>query len=248
MAINFYTVSNHLESEGWKLVSTEYKNLNTELEMICPHGHKQIITYGSWRKQPICEICLAGDTTKAKKNKISLKGPDTIRVLALDAATSISGYAVYDDNVLVSYGTFKANKDSNATARINEIKKWLLDFLQKNEVDFLGLENIQLQNVRGGRMSVEVYKTLANLQGVLLDAAFETCIDYALAYPSEWRKYCGISEGDAHRENKKKQAQDKVKMWYDLNCTQDEADAICMGKYFIHLLKKNNTSHWGEEL
>ena len=96
-------------------------------------------------------------------------------------------------------------------------------------------------------MSVEVYKTLAQLQGIILDVAFESCIDYELAYPSEWRKYCGISEGDAHRENKKKQAQEKVQLWYHIECTQDEADAIWIGKYFFHQLKKIQSS-WGEEL
>ena len=28
-----------LEERGWKLISTEYKNLETELEMECPEGH-----------------------------------------------------------------------------------------------------------------------------------------------------------------------------------------------------------------
>ena len=49
------------------------------------------------------------------------------------------------------------------------------------------------------------------------------------------------------RENKKKQAQDKVKLWYQQDCTQDEADAICIGKYFCHILK-NNKSSWGEDI
>ena len=69
MPINIYTVTNHLESEGWTLISDSYKNLNTELEMKCPQGHLQTQTYGSWRKHPICEVCMAGDTYKVKKNK-----------------------------------------------------------------------------------------------------------------------------------------------------------------------------------
>jgi len=40
MAINVYSVANHLEEEGWKLISNTYKNLNTELEMECPAGHR----------------------------------------------------------------------------------------------------------------------------------------------------------------------------------------------------------------
>ena len=39
MPINIYSVRNHLEAEGWKLISDTYKNLNTELEMVCPQGH-----------------------------------------------------------------------------------------------------------------------------------------------------------------------------------------------------------------
>ena len=56
----------------------------------------------------------------------------------------------------------------------------------------------------------------------------------------------GVSEGTG-RENKKKAAQDKVKLWYNKDCTQDEADAICIGKYFVSLLKKNKST-WGENI
>ena len=39
MPINIYSVTNHLNSEGWTLISNTYKNLQTELEMKCPNGH-----------------------------------------------------------------------------------------------------------------------------------------------------------------------------------------------------------------
>jgi len=44
---------------------------------------------------------------------------------------------------------------------------------------------------------------------------FEHNIEHELVRPSEWRKYCGISSGDSHRENKKAAAQAKVKLWYN---------------------------------
>ena len=40
MPINVYTVANHLEENGWQLISTEYKNLKTPLLMKCPEGHE----------------------------------------------------------------------------------------------------------------------------------------------------------------------------------------------------------------
>lgn len=94
---------------------------------------------------------------------------------------------------------------------------------------------------------MKTYNILARLQGVLLDVCFEKNIFCDLVYASEWRKYCGISDGDTKRENKKRQAQDKVKLWYGQDCTQDEADAICIGKYFCKYAK-NKKSSWGEDI
>jgi len=246
MAINIYSVGNHLSEEGWKLLSTEYKNLDTELEMICPQGHKQLQTYKHWRKYQQCDICLAGDPFKGKKNKVPNKRIDTYRILALDAATNVSGYSVYDDGALAAYGTFKANESEDITARINEVKHWLEAAIKKWQPDFIGIEHVQLQNYGNNNNSpqVELYRKLCNLQGVLLDTCFELNIPCNLVYATEWRRYCGIGEGKG-RENKKKQAQDKVKSWYNQNCTQDEADAICIGKYFVG---KNQKSSWGETL
>ena len=248
MAINIYSVRNHLEEENWKLISDTYKNLDTELEMICPQGHQQIQTYRQWRKHPVCEKCMAGDPFKGKKNKVPPKRIDARRILALDAATGTTGYSIYDDDALVSYGTIKLDSSKDTTERINELKQWLLAAIEKHEIDFCGLENIQLQKFGPNETQAQVktFQTLANLQGVLLDALFESCIDHGLVYAVEWRKYCGVGEGTG-RENKKKQAQEKVKLWYGQDCTQDEADAICIGKYFVGQLKKNKST-WGEDI
>ena len=237
-----------MEEEGWKLISTSYKNLNTELEMRCPEGHTQFITYGQWRKHPVCEQCLAGDPYKVKKNKVPIKKIDTYRILALDAATKISGYSIYDDGTLVSYGTYHADENKDATERINEIKYWLEAAIDTWNPDFCGIENIQLQsyNSNSSQMQVKTFQTLANLQGVILDTLLEKGVEHSLCYSTEWRKYCGVGEGTG-RENKKKQAQDKVELWYKQKCTQDEADAICIGKYFCNYVKNKNST-WGEDI
>ena len=247
--INIYTVQNALEAENWKLISETYKNLKTPLQMICPVGHQQEQTFEYWRKHKLCDVCMAGDPYKVKKNKVPIKGTDTQRILALDAATGVTGYALYDDKVLVGYGVYKTNSSLHATERINQVKNWLKAALKEWEPDFIGLENIQLQKygMKAADVQVRTFQTLANLQGVVLDTIFEACIDSDLVYPSEWRSYCGINDGDQHRDAKKKQAQAKVKVWYDINCTEDEADAICIGKYFCGKLK-SNTNNWGEDI
>ena len=246
-SINIYHVKNELEAENWQLVSETYKNLKTPLDMICPQGHAQQQTFEYWRKHKICDICMAGDPYRVKKNKIPKKGLDTQRILALDAATGTTGYAIYDDKILVGFGAFNTKFTKPATERINDVKNWLKAAIKEWEPDFIGIENIQLQKygTKATDVQVKTFQTLANLQGVILDTIFEACVDHDLVYPSEWRSYCGINDGDQHRDAKKKQAQAKVKIWYNMDCTEDEADAICIGKYFCGKLKKTT---WGEDI
>ena len=192
---------------------------------------------------------MAGDPYKIKKNKVPVKGTGVQRILALDAATNTTGYAIYDDNTLVGFGIFKTNSSYEATERINQVKNWLKAALKEWEPDFIGIENIQLQKYGENATDVQVktFQTLANLQGVLLDVMFEAQIEHGLVRPSEWRSYCGINDGDTHRGAKKKQAQAKVKVWYDMDCTEVEADAICIGKYFYGKLKSTKST-WGEDI
>ena len=246
MPINIYTVSNHLSENGWKLLSTEYKNLKTNLRMVCPEGHEVEQTYDEWRKHKRCEKCVAGDQYKIKSKKVPPKRIDVRRVLALDAATNITGFSIYDNKELVSYGTFKATSQLDSTERINQVKHWLEEVVKEWKPDVICIEHIQLQTY-GTKNSpqVELYRVLANLQGVLLDTIFELGLPVELVYSSTWREIVGV-EGKG-REGKKKEAQNKVMMWYKLKCTQDEADAICIGKYYV-LNNNRKKTNWGEKI
>jgi len=85
---------------------------------------------------------MAGDPYKVKKNKVPPKGTDTQRILALDAATSVTGYSIYDDKILVAFGTYKTSSSLHATERINQVKNWLKAAIKEWEPDFIGIENI----------------------------------------------------------------------------------------------------------
>ena len=243
MSIKLETVKADLEANKWTLLSTEYKNLKTPLRVKCPNGHEMETTYEEWRHYKRCEECLAADPYRQKKSKAKTEG--TTRILALDGATNTTGYSIYDGTQLIRYGTFTARGD-DITKRINEVKYWVKSMLEQWKPDFVGLEHIQLQmNTYNGAQQVEVYRKLANLQGVLMDALYEEKANCGLVYPTEWRKFCGVS--GKSRDEQKKNAQAKAMSWYELDCTEDEADAICIGKYFSmnHDNKRNN--FWGEK-
>lgn len=245
MAINIFTVQQDVENAGWQLVSTSYKNLKTPLDYICPKGHPVNDTYENWRKKHECPTCTKVAAKASIRNKIPDANPDVYRILALDAATETTGYSIYDDKKLVAYGTFTVDYTNDATARINQVKHWLdwvCDICKPNAI---GIEGIQYQQQRG----VKTFQTLANLQGVLLDYCYEhkDQYKYDLVSSSTWRSNLGINNAD-QRENAKQKAQNYVKLMFGLTATQDEADAICIGKYFTTRFVEKKPITWGEDI
>lgn len=78
-------------------------------------------------------------------------------------------------------------------------------------------------------MGVTVFETLARLQGILMETCFELEIPYKICPTNTWRAHCGVK--GVSRSDKKKSMQLLVKKWYDVSVSNDEADAIGIGKY-----------------
>ena len=87
-------------------------------------------------------------------------------------------------------------------------------------------------------MGVTTYKVLAHLQGVLINLCFERNIPCEVVHVSTWREYCKIK--GKTRTDKKRNAQLQVKEWYDITVSNDEADAICIGRYAANVTMKNS--------
>lgn len=230
---------------GWKLISDQYKNLETELEFECSEGHRVYLPYKKFRRAAECPICKSNPLASLDIKPL-FKRPGTQRVLALDQATLTTGWAVFDDGELVRYGAITGNRASS-DEKIVSMKQWVASMVANWKPDLVGLEDIQLQqfgakdsdNVEG----VTTFKTLAHLQGVLQNYLFENKVNYEVVHVGVWRKYCEIK--GKSRSDKKKSAQMKVKDWYDVSVTTDEADAICIGKYLAATaLKKNVMIEW----
>ena len=237
-------IRNELESKGWRLLSTEYKNLDTELEMECPEGHKVFKSYKSIRKNYECPIC----KNNPYKNCDSITIPkkeNNFRILALDQATVISGWAIFDNNELVKYGVISPNEKFDKTTRISIIRQWLVNMIDLAKPDLILFEDIQLQDFnktfpgkksKFDNIGVTTFKALAELIGVLENTAYELKIPFKIVHSATWRADIGVT--GRTRPDKKKSAQLLVKKWYDIQVSEDEADAICIGKYGTHNFKK----------
>lgn len=90
---------------------------------------------------------------------------------------------------------------------------------------------------------VTVYKALAELLGVLQVSLREQGVDFKVVSSSTWRSDVGIK--GKTRTDKKRSAQVHVRDWFDINVTEDEADAICIGRYGTRNCKPVEMFQWG---
>lgn len=241
---NIAGLKEEYQSNGWTLLADKYENLSTMMECVCPEGHTCHMTYDKWRKYKECPTCASAGIKNTKEFEVIPKPAKIKRTLVLDQATNTTGWAVFDDNKLIQYGVFNAN-GSSSEQKINIVKYWVRDMISSWRADRVVIEDIQLQNFEEEHLNtigVTTFKALAHLQGVLIDLFYENKIPYKIAHTGTWRKYNGVK--GKSRADKKKSAQLIVKDIYQRDVSQDEADAICIGRYGLTLFKELTFSDW----
>ena len=169
--ISIEQIRKEAEELGWVLISNTYKNLNTEIEFVCPEGHQVITTYAIWRAQHSCPIC---DNPKLDlSTKVIPKKKGITRILSLDQATHDTGWAIFDGNNVIKFGVVNLGT-GELDMRINKLKIWLANMVEIWKPDKVVMEDIQLQEKKQDRnwendtgnnvMNVNTFKTLAQLQ------------------------------------------------------------------------------------
>lgn len=225
-----------LISQGWELISQSYTNLDTEMQFRCAEGHNVYSTWKKMRSELKCPIC-EQNVYNIKDTKIISKPKGAKRVLAFDQASRLSGWAIFDDKQLVKYG--KIEFQGEEIERYHQIKEWFISMIKMWDCDFVAIEGIQYQENHGGtKMGVTVFQTLARLQGILLETAYNLGVESFVCPTNTWRAHCGVK--GKSRTDKKKSMQLLVKQWYDVSLSNDEADAVGIGKYVADVLVKQS--------
>lgn len=233
--ITIDSINEELAQYNWKCISIEYKNLDSELQFNCEEGHLVCAPWKKVRKLQECPVCKQNAHKTNKPLVVEPKKKGQKRILALDQATHITGWSIYDGQELIRYGTFSTNQ-KDEIARISTIKNWLISMIENWKPDFVAIEGIQFQDESSGnKMGVTVFQGLARLQGVLMETCHAQKVDYTVCPTNTWRNHCGVK--GRYRADKKRSMQLIAKKWYDISLTDDEADAVGIGKYAADLNK-----------
>ena len=155
-------------------------------------------------------------------------------LLALDQSSITTGYAIFKDGKPVVISHFTA-QGTDLGSRLEQLRNKIIELINEYEIDEVVFEDIQLQDMAGGKdVGIKTFKVLAEVFGVVLELLTELDIDYTIVPPTVWKATFKIA--GKGRAKEKQLAQEYVFNTYGVKCTEDEADATCIG---THLIKKS---------
>lgn len=153
------------------------------------------------------------------------------RLLALDQASKVTGWAIFEDGELKSYGKISLD-DPNTDTRLVQLRYGIQTLVTDYNIDEVIFEDIQQQNNVAN--NVQTFKVLAEVYGVVSELLQEIQIPHSTVLAASWKSTLGIK--GRTRAEQKKNAQSYVEQNYGIHVIQDIADAVCIG---THHIKKN---------
>lgn len=153
------------------------------------------------------------------------------RLLALDQASKVMGWAIFEDGELKSYGKISLD-DPNTDIRLVQLRQSIQTLVADYNIDEVIFEDIQQQNNVAN--NVQTFKVLAEVYGVVSELLQELQIPHSTVLAASWKSTLGIK--GRTRAEQKKNAQLYVEQNYGIHVIQDIADAVCIG---THHIKKN---------
>lgn len=156
-------------------------------------------------------------------------------ILALDQSSHTSGYAIFKNNELYTYGTFTVT-DSDIGDRLYKIRSKVLELIEDFDIDEVVLEDIYMDGQRV--VNVSTFKILAEVFGVIYELLVELKLPKTAVLAGTWKSTCKIK--GKSRPEQKKNAKEFVLKTYGIEASQDACDAICIGTHIV----KQNLTNW----
>lgn len=153
------------------------------------------------------------------------------RLLALDQASKVTGWAIFEDGNLEKYGKISLD-DPNIDTRLVQLRQNIWALIESENINEVVFEDIQQQNNVAN--NVQTFKVLAEVYGVVSELLQEIQIPHSTVLAASWKSTLGIK--GRTRAEQKKNAQLYVEQNYGIHVIQDIADAVCIG---THHIKKN---------
>ena len=160
-----------------------------------------------------------------------------MRILALDQASRITGWAIFIDGELEEYGKIDVSNQPDLGNRLWALRSLVKGLIEEFNIDKVILEDIYMDGQKIN--NIQTFKILAEVFGVLYELCVELKLPVEAVLAGTWKSSLEIK--GKTRAEQKHNAQQYVMNTYKIKPTQDECDAICIG---THIVKQSNIHNW----
>ena len=148
-----------------------------------------------------------------------------IKILAVDQSTKITGYSVFNGKDLITLGKLEVSDKFHYIERIKIMCYKIEQKIILHEPEIVLLEDTHYSN------NQNTLKQLAQLQGSLMNILHERDLPFVIIEPTKWK--AGLSIKGRKRIEQKKNTQIFVKEKFQIDASEDEADAVCIGYFYV---------------
>ena len=155
-----------------------------------------------------------------------------MKVLVFDQSTKMSAYSIFVDGQYIECDCIDLHKMKDTSERVRAMGVELCKIIEKYNPDKVVMEEVAQQS------NPLTLKLLARIQGVIIGFCAAHNIDTYIIEPSKWRSVLKFKIGSGvKRAELKAQAIQHVKDVYDLDLSEDECEALCIGEA-VHKIYK----------
>lgn len=149
----------------------------------------------------------------------------SMRLASFDQSTKVTGFAILEDGVPVKHGIIDLSKEGDVPDRIKHMFLAIYQVIEECCPDEVVVEATQQQ------ANPKAVEMLSVLQGGIICSCYIKKLDVTSLMPSEWRKILHFQQGGGvKRPELKAQSIKYVKENFGLDVSEDEAEAICIGR------------------
>ena len=164
-----------------------------------------------------------------------------MKILSLDQSLSCSGYSIFENEKLLSYGTLHTKKQT-FQEKVFDISSQIETLIKVHHVDLVLVETTFNHG------NSETFRKLSILEGVILKTSHYFNVPIIEIAPSQWRTYLTRNVRLPYHNSKrlkrnelKEMSKMLVKNKFGIDVNDDISDSITMALYYLDKQKDGDT-------
>lgn len=165
------------------------------------------------------------------------------KICGIDASVWNTGVSVWENEKLVSKKLLSSKKLTTPESRFNYMSNCIFDFLTNENPDIVVIERMHKTR------NVDSFRKLCQIMGVVRWWCIRNHKEYEEMSPKEWRKYAKDPDEKLPLKSEELKAWAIARVFrdYEISASEDEAEAILIGRGYIELKHLENKEKRNEQ-